>query len=120
MKKIESIVEKKQNKIIVFAILDILFLLLASFLALEIRFDFGIIPYEYMQAFENFCVIDCIIMLFIFLILKLYTSVWRFASITELLNVIYGCILLELIKYNHILHLIILYYTIIINDLFCR
>ena len=99
MKKIESIVEKKQNKIIVFAILDILFLLLASFLALEIRFDFGIIPYEYMQAFENFCVIDCIIMLFIFLILKLYTSVWRFASITELLNVIYGCILLELISF---------------------
>lgn len=40
--------------------------------------------------------VDAILMYIIFIILRLYTSVWKFASVTELLNVIYGCMMIEI------------------------
>ncbi len=95
MKKFENLVKNKKNQIIIFIFMDLIFLLFSSLLALELRFDFSVIPSRYMHALWNSYMIDCIFMLIIFLLLKIYTSVWRYASVTELLNVIDGCVLLE-------------------------
>ena len=112
MKKFENLVKNKKNQIIIFIFMDLIFLLFSSLLALELRFDFSVIPSRYMHALWNSYMIDCIFMLIIFLLLKIYTSVWRYASVTELLNVIDGCVLLEFSSF--IYH----YCSFIIDDYF--
>ncbi|MDD6468091.1 MAG: nucleoside-diphosphate sugar epimerase/dehydratase [Erysipelotrichaceae bacterium] len=99
MKKIEDIASKKIVKIILFVIADLFILAFASFFALWIRFDFQTIPSEFLANYRICLFVDSLIMLVLFFILKLYTSVWRFASITELLNVVVGCVLLEILSY---------------------
>ena len=99
MKKIENLVENKIGKMLIFAMLDLIFLAFASFFVLELRFDFGAIPSQFAQNPITAYFVDAVIMLVLFMLLKLYTSVWKYASVTELLNVIYGCFLLEIVSY---------------------
>lgn len=99
MKKIENLVENKIGKMLIFAMLDLVFLAFASFFVLELRFDFGTIPSQFVQNPLTAYFVDAVIMLVLFMLLKLYTSVWKYASVTELLNVIYGCFLLEIVSY---------------------
>lgn len=109
MKEVRNIIENKKSKILIFILFDITFLVLSSFLALKIRFDFGQIP-NYLSEKPILCImIDSVIMLIIFFGLKLYTSVWKYASVNELLNVVYGCFLLELFcfLYHQLFHLAI-------------
>lgn len=93
--KIENIVKRKFGKIILFSILDILALVLSSFLSLKIRFDFGVIPSIFLNKYFYALIIDIVIMILVFSIFKLYTSMWSYASIIEMLNVFFGCILIE-------------------------
>lgn len=99
MKKIENIIERKASKIFIFVIADLIFLTFASYLALKLRFDFGVIPSQYTIDPVKYLLIDGAIMLVIFILLKLYTSVWKYASVLELLNVFYGCVALEVVSF---------------------
>ncbi|MDO4963757.1 MAG: polysaccharide biosynthesis protein, partial [bacterium] len=109
MKKIKNLCKKKIGKILLFIVLDIVLIFLSSFLALWIRFDFNIIPKIYLCNFYFYLFIDIIIMLVIFSCLKLYTSVWSYASIIELINVIIGCLIIEIISfiYHNFLNIMI-------------
>lgn len=80
------------NRIIALILLDIMSIVLAAFTALYIRFDFSFngIPSEYLQKFERIIPYSIIITLVFFAIWKLYKSVWRYASATELLNIVFA------------------------------
>lgn len=101
MKKVEDLVSKKYSKIILFVVLDILALLVCSFLALWLRFDFESIPLEFINNLKLTFVIECALMIFIYALLRLYTSVWREASIQELIYVIFGCVFHACISFSY-------------------
>lgn len=80
------------NRIIALILLDVMSIVVAAFTALYIRFDFSFngIPSEYLQKFERIIPYSIIITLGFFAIWKLYKSVWRYASATELLNIVFA------------------------------
>lgn len=77
------------NRLIGLIILDIMAVLVASFGALYIRFEFrfSAIPAEFMESYEKVLPIAIVLSILFNLIFKLYKSVWRYASATELANV---------------------------------
>ena len=61
---------------------DVIAVTLAYFLALLIRFDFhfSTVPLVYLQPWEYFAPIYAVISILAFWRLRLYNSIWRFAS----------------------------------------
>ena len=80
------------NRIIALLIMDTMSIIIASFAALYIRFDFqfNAIPKEYMLKFEHVLPFNIAFTLLFFVIWKLYKSVWRYASATEMLNIVFA------------------------------
>ena len=95
MEKVDELLRKKRLKILVFVLLDIFIVTFSAFVSIWLRFDFGQIPSLYFNNIFNYLAIDLVITLIVFIAFDLYTSVWRYASITELLNVIIACFLTE-------------------------
>ena len=71
-------------------IYDAIAINLSYFLALWLRFDcrYTQIEAAYLHSFARFAPIYTVICIVVFLLLKLYRSVWRFASFNELVRVI--------------------------------
>ncbi len=92
-------------RILVLVFFDIVAVALASLFALWIRFDFQTIPANYLHTVTYFLPLDTVIIIAIFAITGLYTSVWRYASIPELISVIGACVGSDLIifSYKHLL-----------------
>lgn len=92
---LESLIEKNapRNRIALLAILDILIIMVSGFLALYIRFDFtfGKMDMKYVDYELYYLPVNLVVTIIIFILFKLYRSVWRFASTTEFLNVIGAC-----------------------------
>ena len=99
MKKIKKVFNQKTTRIIMLVILDICALILCSFLALALRFDFHDIPQKYIDNSFNYIIIDVIIMVTIFSFFKVYKSMWTYASITELINIMIACTIYEIIEF---------------------
>lgn len=87
---------------------DALAINIAYFLALWLRFDcrFSEIPEDYLLAFLRFAPIYTISCILIFWCLRLYKSIWRFASYSELLRVAASSILTFII---HVCGITVLY-----------
>lgn len=92
MKKDNSFLKIPMNRILALVLMDIMSVVVASFAALYIRFDFSFkgIPTEYMARFERILPFNIVVTLLFFVIWKLYKSVWRYASATELLNIVFA------------------------------
>lgn len=92
---LESFVEKNapRNRVALLAILDILIITISGFLSLYIRFDFSFNKMEmkYVDFELYYLPVNLTITIVIFILFRLYRSVWRFASTTEFLNVIGAC-----------------------------
>lgn len=99
MKKIKTIITQKKIRIAMFIVLDILAMTMCSFLSIGLRFDFHDIPNIYIDNIYNYLLIDSIIIVAIFSIFKIYKSMWSYASITELINIILACSNYELIEF---------------------
>ena len=99
MKKIKTIITQKRIRIAMFIVLDILAMTMCSFLSIGLRFDFHDIPNIYIGNIYNYLLIDSIIIVAIFSIFKIYKSMWSYASITELINIILACSSYELIEF---------------------
>lgn len=71
----------------------------AYFLALWIRFDckYQSIPHVYFESYLRFAPIYTVICLLVFWLLRLYRSIWRFASYTELSRVMISSVVLSII-----------------------
>lgn len=92
MKKDNNFLKIPMNRILALVLMDIMSVVVASFAALYIRFDFSFkgIPTEYMARFERIQPFNVVVTLLFFVIWKLYKSVWRYASATELLNIVFA------------------------------
>ena len=101
MKKINGVVNKKITKILVFVALDVLALILSSLTSVGLRFDFSDIPSNYLLNSYRYLIYDFIIMFVIFMFFKLYTSMWTYASIVELIDIIFSCIFFECVSYAY-------------------
>lgn len=101
MKKINGVVNKKITKILVFVVLDVLALILSSLASVGLRFDFSDIPSNYLLNSCRYLIYDFIIMFVIFMFFKLYTSMWTYASIVELIDIIFSCIFFECVSYAY-------------------
>ena len=78
------------QRIIALVIMDIMSILLVSFAALYIRYDFSFqdIDPMFFKHCENLLIPNIIGTLLFFVIWKLYRSVWRYASANELVNIV--------------------------------
>lgn len=68
-------------------ILDIAFINISYYISLSLRFD-GNIPKEYLDILMKNSVYFTIIMIVFFSLFRLYKSLWRYASIDELISVV--------------------------------
>ncbi len=81
------------NRIILLLLLDVMSVLIASFGALYVRFDFqfgNLAETVYLERLERILVPDTLIALAVFALWKLYKSVWRYASANELINIVFA------------------------------
>lgn len=77
---------KKDKKIIV---IDIILILMSLYIALLLKFDFSIPP-GYIEFFK-ISIIPVILLTLIFnMIFKLYSNIWKYASVEELLSIVYS------------------------------
>ncbi len=92
---LENFIEKNapRNRVALLVVLDILVITLSGFLALYIRFDFSFHKMDrtYVSYELRYLPVSLILTILLFVVCRLYRSVWRFASTTELLNVIAAC-----------------------------
>ena len=78
---------------------DLIAVTLAYFLGLWFRFDcrYSEIPAEYLMGFAKFAPIYSVSCVLVFWWLRLYNSLWRFASLTELMRTILGSVITSVI-----------------------
>ena len=72
---------------------DIMAVFLSSVLALVIRYEFvyNSIKKEFLDSIYSFMPVTIVITVGVFTLLKLYSSLWAFASVVELQNVVAAC-----------------------------
>jgi FlaA1/EpsC-like NDP-sugar epimerase len=76
------------SRIVAVLAVDILTSLLASFLSISIRFDFGPVMAPFWEHYlKNIPMILCVTIL-CYIALRLYRSIWRYASANELIRII--------------------------------
>lgn len=87
-------------RFITLVLLDIISINMCSLFALLIRFDFKYrdIPYEYLDNIVKYAPFNTIVIMVVLWCCKLYKSVWSYASIAELLNVIKAVVISFLIQ----------------------
>ena len=81
-------------------ILDVILINIASYSALLIRFDFrlGQVPTNYSEAVLSYALYNTVTAIIIFAIFRLYNSLWKYAGIDELSNIIFACIVSGVIQ----------------------
>ena len=89
---------------ILLMICDFLAIHLSYFLALWIRFDcvFSEIPKGYLNAYRSFITVFSIVSIVIFWFFRMYRSVWRYTSYSELIRTLAGSVT------SSILHIILI------------
>lgn len=80
------------SRIAALVLLDIMSIVVASFAAIYIRYDFKFssIDRVFLINWEHTILWNIVSTLIIYMMWKLYKSVWRYASATELLNIIFA------------------------------
>ncbi|MCI8402403.1 MAG: polysaccharide biosynthesis protein [Lachnospiraceae bacterium] len=74
---------------------DVVAIFLSSALGLLARFEFSInnIDASYLNAVKDYFLINVVVTILIFIVMRLYNSLWQYASVSELENVIIACML---------------------------
>ena len=74
---------------------DVVAIFLSSALGLLARFEFSInnIDARYLNAVKDYFLINVVVTILIFIVMRLYNSLWQYASVSELENVIIACML---------------------------
>lgn len=109
-------------------ILDVLFINVSSFVALWVRFNMQMneIPIEYAQSVKDNMITNTLVTVIIFFAFRLYSSLWRFASVKELFYVIEACLisvvfnmLFYFLKYQPIYRSYFFIYAVVLFLLTC-
>lgn len=97
MKRIQKMLDRtpKLLRVTLLIIYDVVAVAAAEFLALWTRFEFDIdqITPKYLNYSIKYVLINIVITILIFAFLKLYNSLWEYASVQEMLNVFVACML---------------------------
>lgn len=90
MKQRQNFLKIPVNRILALILLDVMSVLIASFMALYIRFDFSFKKMDplFFARMEHILIPNILLTLLFYAIWKLYKSVWRYASANELINII--------------------------------
>ena len=104
-KKVQEVFNKKIARMILLLFCDICAIFCALLLALWLRFDLHEIPRNFIHNALQYSIIDIVITVAIFYAFGLYTSVWSYASITELINIVFACCASTAVEfiYKHII-----------------
>ncbi len=83
------------SRILLLLLADMASVLVASFFSLYVRYEFKLydIDPRFLNAIKDSYLINMLVTFFIFYLFRLYNSVWRYASDTELVNVIIASVL---------------------------
>ena len=75
--------------------LDIVIIVVSSWTAIIIRFDFkpGNIDQRFIESIWSYMPINVIVTLLIFNVFRMYKSLWRFAGVIEMLNIFSACVI---------------------------
>ena len=81
------------------ALLDVVFIAGGYFLALMARFDFiySHIDAQYLSGYQKLIIPYCVSAVLIFYLFRLYHSIWRFASVSELERMVLAWAVLQLV-----------------------
>lgn len=92
MKKLKSKMEHWKVVTVLLMLYDFFAVIIAYFAALWIRFDckFSEIDPLYFQAYYRTVLVYAVFCIVVFQFLRLYKSIWRFASYTELLRLLFA------------------------------
>lgn len=92
MKRNTDFLKIPVNRIIALMLMDVMAVVVSSFAALYLRFEFSFkeIPQEYMTIYESIIPYTVFFTLLFFGVWRLYRSVWRYASATELINIAFA------------------------------
>lgn len=92
MNRMKNIINIPLNRIVALILMDIMSILVSSFMALYIRFEFSFSAMlrEYLVKWEHILPYNIVFTLLFFTLWKLYKSVWRYASATELINIVFA------------------------------
>ena len=85
----------KAMRVTLLILYDVMAVLLAEFLALWTRFEFHFsqITPSYLENACKYAAVNILITVAVFAFLKLYSSLWQYASVQEMLNVFVACLL---------------------------
>ena len=98
-KLVRKLFGEKLPNIILFILVDLAVVVFTSFFSVWIRFDFDTIPRAYLINSYQYLSIDFVIIFITFLMFNLYTSVWKYASVTEMINIVFASIISEFIMF---------------------
>lgn len=76
-------------------IYDVISVILASYLAIVMRYEFRVdaIPEHFLSPIEHVMPLNIVVTLAIFYVFRLYSSLWAFAGESELQNIVVSCVL---------------------------
>lgn len=96
----DSIIQTKAIRRVLLFIMDILVIILSEFFSLLIRSEFrpDQIDTEFLHDLHLYTPINLCITIFLFAIFQLYSSLWAYASVKEMLCVISACIFSVIIQ----------------------
>ncbi|MCI5858099.1 MAG: polysaccharide biosynthesis protein [Agathobacter sp.] len=85
----------KTMRVMLLIMYDICAILMSEFLALWTRFEFSFDKIEpfFAERAMRYTLINVITTLIVFALLKLYSSLWEYASVREMFNVIAACVI---------------------------
>lgn len=86
-----------KRRAILIGILDALIVMVSSLLALALRFNFEVIPPEYLEAALHYLPLDIIIAIVVMRFFRLYNRVWTFASMEESISIFKATVCIETI-----------------------
>ncbi|MCD7806647.1 MAG: polysaccharide biosynthesis protein [Lachnospiraceae bacterium] len=78
------------NRLFIMVFFDILFIMISSFMALYIRFEFKFMEIwpEFLDHYAHILPMTIVTTILIFFLFRLYSSVWEYASTNELIRII--------------------------------
>lgn len=85
-------------RIIPIILLDGIIIAVSFMLALSIRFE-GVIPLHYVQIYYKSIILIIVSEIIVFHLFSLYTSLWKYASIEEMLQIFFGTLSASIVVY---------------------
>ncbi|MBD5484742.1 MAG: polysaccharide biosynthesis protein [Lachnospiraceae bacterium] len=81
-------------------IYDVISVILASYLAIVMRYEFRVdaIPEHFLSPIEHVMPLNIVVTLAIFYVFRLYSSLWAFAGESELQNIVVSCVLSTIVN----------------------